>query len=168
MLDGGFGDWFLAYAMGYKMAADAAVDAVRAREATADLAGYAVLYLYRHYVEVMLKGLISQGQRLFGNGAAYPNYPTNTHDIEKLWKQCRPLLEKAFPEDKKADTDAVEKCMGEFATLDPGDPGETFRYGEDKFGRRTITKALYVDLENLRDVMEGISGFFEGGYDRAW
>jgi len=102
--------------MGYKETADIAVDSVLARNSPADGVGYAVLCLCRHYVEVMLKGLISQGNRLFGNSANYPNYPTDTHDIGKLWNRCRLLLEEAFPEAAKADTDAIEKCMLEFAS----------------------------------------------------
>jgi hypothetical protein len=154
-----FGDWFLSYASGYKAAADAVVERVEAKEESPDRVGNAVCFLYRHYVELMLKGLISVGTMLGSSKADYPKH----HRIDELWRQCRPLLEKASPEGEKIDTDAVERCIKELASMDPS--GEAFRFGEDKDGRPTIPRVTQISLTNMRDVMNRIAGFLEGSYD---
>jgi hypothetical protein len=158
LLDG-LGDWFLAYATGYKIAADAVVERVEAREASADTVGYAVCFLYRHYVELMLKGLINVGAMLDNKK---PDYPKN-HEIDALWRECRPLIERAYPEGEKADTDAVEQCINELASMDPS--GQAFRFAEDKFGKRALPRVAQISLTNMRDVMNRMAGFLEGNYD---
>ena len=154
-----FGDWFLSYAGGYKAAADAVVEKVEAKEASADRVGFAACFLYRHYVELMLKGLINVGAMLEQRRA---NYPKN-HRIDELWRECRLLLEKASPEGERTDTDAVERCIKELAFMDPS--GKAFRFGEDKVGRPTLSRVTQISLTNMRDVMNRIAGFLEGSYD---
>jgi hypothetical protein len=153
------GDWFASYAMAYRVAADAVVERVEAKEISPDTVGYAVCFLYRHYVELMLKGLIYVGTMLESREAYFPKH----HRIDELWRQCRPLLEKASPEGKTTDTNAVERCIQELALLDPS--GEGFRFGEDKFGSPTLPTATQVSLKNMREVMNRIAGFLEGSYD---
>jgi hypothetical protein len=155
----GFGDWFLSYATGYKVAADGVVERVEAKEASPDIVGYAVCFLYRHYIELMLKGLINVGTMLESREPDYPKH----HRIDDLWRQCRPLLEKASPEGERTDTDAVERCINELAQMDRS--GEAFRFGEDRDGRPTLPKATQISLTNMRDVMNRIAGFLEGSYD---
>lgn len=152
-------DSFLSYALAYKEAADAVIGSVQAKSVSPDAVGYPICFLYRHYVELMLKGLIKLGTRLEGGIGEYPRI----HQIDQLWKQCRPLLERAFPEGEKADTDAVERCIVELASLDPS--GEVFRYGEDQGGKPTLPNGVQLNLVNMRDVISSIGGLLEGSYD---
>ena len=152
-------DWFLSYALAYKEAGNAVIESVQAKRVAPDSVAYAVCFLYRHYVELMLKGLIKLSTSLDGDGIEYPK----SHRIDELWKQCRPLLEHAFPEGEKADTDAVEGCIQELASLDPS--GEGFRYGEDRGGKTTLPKPAQLNLVNMRDVMNRMAGLLEGSYD---
>jgi hypothetical protein len=154
-----FGDWFLSYASAYKEAADAVVEKVEAKNISPDTVGFAICFLYRHYVELMLKGLIYIGTMLESREAYFPKH----HRIDELWRQCRPLLEKASPEGEKTDTDAVERCIKELASMDPS--GEGFRFGEDKLGRPTLPTVIQVSLTNMREVMNRMAGFLEGSYD---
>lgn len=48
----------LVYALGYKDAADLVVAGVQSRDIAPDLAVYPACFLYRHYLELMLKALI--------------------------------------------------------------------------------------------------------------
>jgi len=154
------GDWFLSYALAYRVAADAAVERVEAKEISPDTVGYAVCFLYRHYVELMLKGLIYIGTMLDSREAYFPKH----HRLDELWRQCRPLLEKTSPEGDKTDTDAVERCIQELALLDPSGAG--FRFGEDKLGSLTLPPATQVSLKNMREVVNRMAGLLEGRYDR--
>jgi hypothetical protein len=153
-------DWFMQYAMGYKDAADAVVAAVEARQASPDSVGYATCFLYRHYIELMLKGLINVGNQLRNRTAEYPK---NDHRIRELWAQARSFLEEACPEGNPTDAETVEKCILEFASIDPS--GEASRYGEDTKGNPTFKNATQLSLTNMRDVMNRLSGFLEGSYD---
>lgn len=152
-------DSFLTYAMGYKKAADSVVAAVETRDVAADLAVYPVCFLYRHHIELMLKALINLGRQLKDRSGGYPQ----NHKIRELWKICRPLLEHACPERKPEDTQSVEDCILEFASLDPS--GEAFRYGEDKSGSPSFGTTTQFNLRNMRDVMRRLSGFLTGSYD---
>jgi hypothetical protein len=148
---------FLTYALGYKEAADSVVATVENRGLAADLAVYPACFLYRHYIELMLKGLIKLGNLLQGTPAAYEK----THQIRELWNTCRPLLEDA--EADPVDVQNVEKCIFEFASIDPS--GEAFRYSEDKKGNPVFKERMQFNLAQMRDVMKRLSGFFDGSYD---
>jgi len=152
-------DSLLAYAIGYKDAADLLVASVEARNIAADLAVYPICFLYRHHIELMLKGLIRLAYSLQSSALEYPK----NHKIEELWRTYRPLLEEACPDRNQADTDTVEKCIIEFASLDPS--GEAFRYAEDKKGASTFPKITQFNLGNMREVMNRLSGFLTGSFD---
>jgi len=107
----------------------------------------------------MLKGLIVLGNEIERGNRDYPK----THKPPQLWEQCRAVLERAFPEGEKADTDAIEKCIKEFAALDPS--GEAFRYGEDRQGRQFLPDDKKLNLRNMREVMSRMEGFLTGSYD---
>lgn len=155
-------DWFLDCALGYKNAADRVVASVEGRDLAADLAVYPVCFLYRHYIELMLKGLVRLGNQLRLTSA---DYPRDTHDLRKLWEECKAGLGDAskLANGNPADIEAVEKCILEFAELDPTSQG--FRYGEDNAGKPTVQERVQFNLANMRDVMNRLSAFLEGSYD---
>lgn len=153
-------DSFLTYALGYKLAGDSVVASVEIRSIPADLAVYPACFLYRHYVESMLKALIKVGNQLLDGMA---DYPKDHHKIRKLWDICRPLLEEFCPEGDPAGTAAVEKCILEFDAMDPS--GEVFRFAEYKDGSPSFKGRIQFSLTNMRDVMNRLSGFLEGSYD---
>ncbi len=154
------GDWFLSYALSYKIAADAVVDGVEADRLSADSVSFAVLSLYRHYLEVMFKGLIKIGRTLHERNSDYPN---NEHRLLRLWQQCRPLLEKSSSDFEKSELDVVENCITELHNVDPG--GAASRYGEHKDGSPTFPKRVQLSLTNVRDIMQKLAAFLEGSYD---
>lgn len=159
-LAGGSSDWVLAYATAYKEAADAVVEAVQAKNVPPDAVSYAVVFLYRHYVELMLKGLIILGAKLEQINV---DYSEDGHKIDLLWTRCRAFLERTFPDGEKADTDAVEERIKELISKDPS--GEAFRYGEDKRGKPYLPEAVQFNLTNMRGVINGMAGLLEGSYD---
>jgi hypothetical protein len=153
-------DWFLSYALSYKEAAAASVRAVEDGTVSPDIIVFATVFLYRHYIELMLKGLIKIGRQLRDRTSAYPN---DEHKILLLWQECKPLLEFACPDGNQADTTTVENLICEFAKFDP--LGLASRYGEHQDGKPTIKDRRQFSLTNMREVMNGLSGFLEGSYD---
>lgn len=156
------GEWFLSYALGYKHAADALVQKAEAKEISPDTIGYPVCFLYRHYVELMLKGLINVGSMLDSRQPYFPKH----HRIDELWRLCKPLLEKASPEGEKSDADAVERCIRELALIDPS--GQGFHYGEHKIGLPALPPVTPACLANLREIAQRIAGLLEGLYTRMY
>jgi hypothetical protein len=93
-----------------------------------DILIYPIVYLYRHHVELVLKGIIEISSDLLGR--ELPGKP-QTHDLGKLWHVARPLLDAVcelaknppFPPDDLEGVDSYIKQIGEH---DPD--GQSFRY----------------------------------------
>jgi hypothetical protein len=56
--------------------------------------------------------------------------------------------------------DIVEGIVMEFHKLDPN--SFAFRYSKNKKGAQVPLPDFPIDLENIRDVMDGVNHFFEG------
>lgn len=151
-----WGHGFSLYADGYKKAADIIVQKVAETGWDQDYLVYPVCFLYRHYIELRLKELIDLGRRLFNSNRGFPE----THRIDALWSECRPLLEKAFPRGDKTDLDAIQACIHEFASVDP--KSESFRYPKDKEGKPTLDGLKEIELRNLGRVMNRLAGLLDG------
>ncbi|MCI0350388.1 MAG: hypothetical protein L0Z53_13265, partial [Acidobacteriales bacterium] len=80
---------FLDYAVAYKRAADVCVESVEQQTERADRMIYPVAFLYRHYIELMLKGIIQIGRVLDRKPPDFPQH----HRIAELWQECRAVLE---------------------------------------------------------------------------
>lgn len=114
---------------------------------------YPILFNYRHGLELAMKWIVVMygGQGI--NGA------DEDHNLWKLWKHCREIIEQYGSPDSGTE-DLVEQIVKEFHDLDKS--GITFRYGWGKNGRNIKLPNHMVDLENIRDVMEGIAAYFTG------
>jgi hypothetical protein len=150
------------YAQAYKEAADRVVEAIEASRQSGDLLVYPVFFLYRHSIELSLKALIATGRTLQREVSGYPKH----HHIDQLWAECQKILEQAFPEADEADTDTVEHCIREAASLDPS--GEHARYPKTKSGQDSLPVATQLDMRNVRDVMRRMEGFLSGSYDALY
>ncbi len=162
-------DWISSYASSFKEAADVVVGGVENHTTSPDAVGYAVCYLYRHYIELILKGLIGLGYNLGETPNDFPSLGRNAHDLTELWRVSRALLEELFPEGDKKETDVVEKCIREIVEIDGG-RAQRLRYGADSQGNDLWWAAdrfvpVQLSLPNLRDVMNRLSGFLSGSYD---
>ena len=152
-----WGEGLLTYALGYKSAADHLIENFEHLDYR-DFVVYPICYLYRHYVELILKGLIVQCQ--IGEGKS-GNFPTN-HDVLALWKQFREHIEQIQPDVDDAN-ETVERSIREFVKHDPC--SDSFRYPIRRDGTPTLEGLTLIDLQNLQTVMGRISGLLEGSYD---
>ncbi|MBF0457631.1 MAG: nucleotidyltransferase domain-containing protein [Nitrospirae bacterium] len=136
-------------ARAYKIAGDILV-ARNAKEAEAYEFVYPLLFLYRHSIELYLKSLPLGGKY--------------SHDITKLIPAFEEFV---LNEYKQAVPPRVKSWMLEFAMMDPN--STTFRYIHDRSEpkhRLKNTEQLdkgewWVDLNNLKSVMDYLSGIFE-------
>lgn len=126
--------------------------------ANADLIAYPALYLYRHYLELMLKRLIALGCALESKRCA----KTNSHRLDEPWSEARQLIARhAFRAgESQRELEIAGGVIAEFSRLDPS--GEAFRYSEYKDGKETLTGDENVCLDEVVRVMKRIDNFFVG------
>ena len=119
---------------------------------------YPILFNYRHGLELAMKWTIAiYGTReIDGIDQIGKN---DRHNLLKLWKLCVKIRKRFGANDDDA-TRAVERIVKEFHDLDKA--GITFRYGWSTDGKAIEMPSRVIDLENVRDVMDGVAGYFRG------
>ena len=148
-------DWVL-YANGYKQAADTLVEYVRETHSNQDTLVFPIVFLYRQYLELRLKQLIRDGHQLLDQSPGFPK----RHELDKLWNECRRVLSGLEPAVPSDDLEAVDDAISQFSAVDP--TSQVFRYPTDRDGKRSLpVDLLYINLRNLAEVMDRVSGFLE-------
>ncbi|MBI4297716.1 MAG: hypothetical protein HY676_04215 [Chloroflexi bacterium] len=150
------GDWDT-YAEGYKRAGDILVQYVVDTTSYQDLLVYPIVFLYRQYLELRMKGLTIVGSYLLDQEVEF----SRTHDLTSLWGKVRQILEAVFPRDKQENLDLLGKRLAEFNQID--NISDAFRYPSDKKGKPSLPKDMdIINLGHLRDVILGISHVLDG------
>jgi hypothetical protein len=150
------------YASGYKEAADVLVLRFLEDPQGLDALTYPILFLYRHYLELRLKELIVDGQRLLHQLIDFQDQ----HALVRLWHPCRKILSEIWPKEPAVTWDSVEKLLKEFDQKDPD--GMCFRYPvtTKRKGRQpTLPRLDRVGIRNLYEVMKRLASFFESHLD---
>src|SRR5262245_27116320 len=91
------------YVRGYERAAEVLIDRVSGSGGDADVLIYPIVFLYRHHLELRLKQIIRLGHALFHEKTQLPH----SHGLVVLWRKCRPMLERFWPNAPRGDLDAV-------------------------------------------------------------
>ena len=140
--------------LGYKNGADLMVERANLSRCDRDSLVYPIIFNYRHFIELSLKDLIAS----YGTSAGVtPNW--NTHDLEVLWKAFVKVRQYYCPTETVADY-AVEQIVAEFANADVA--SFSYRYPVDKRGKTIQLSHVEIDMANLKDVMDGVDGYFSG------
>ena|SRR6266853_973801 len=140
------------------------VKAVVGREANEDIEGVAAVFLFRHYLELVLKGIVLHGRWIkpTGENATRDEVQKvkNIHELTLLWQW---VLEDAKPKIdpehwENYDTGFVEHCVAEFDAVHQ--KGFAFRYsglgGEFcLFDFPTLLK----QMEHIQQVLGGIETY---------
>jgi hypothetical protein len=143
-----------AYASGYLEAANLLSEKALETGQRTDTLIYPVAFLYRHYLELRLKEIITEGRKLL---AVQPTL--TTHKLDVLWNSVCLILKKVWPNGPTIDLDAVENVILQFHYLDLG--SQAFRYPLDSKKRATLSGLNHFGLRNLRDVMRRTAGLLE-------
>lgn len=115
---------------------------------------YPILFNYRHGIELAMKWIIARYGR-------YSNVEIGNirhHNLWQLWKICKEIIIEVGSNDECIYV--VEQVIKDFHDLDKS--ALAFRYSRDKKGAFIALPDRVIDLENLRDVMEAVSHFFDG------
>lgn len=151
------------YARMFEAAADLIVYArqcgIDKQHSHADSYFVPVMFMYRHAIELWLKitvrELIEGGQI---NDEKEVKQQLNRHDINKLWKICRPGIENRWPDGDKNILDNVESILNDIYEFDPN--GQGLRYSRQKEGGRTCQNyPKIIRLELLKDAAKEVISF---------
>jgi len=97
----------------------------RDRHSGAGIALVAVVYCYRHYIEVALKEIVEDHGQWVGI-----TLPKKDHNLRELWKLFLEIAVAYHNDPSDEAAVAVSDCIDEFAQVDPG--SFAFRYARDK------------------------------------
>lgn len=139
------GNWDL-YAVGYKKAADVLVQSVEKERMYNDILIYPIVFLYRQFIELRLKELITLSSDLLEKSSK----KIDSHLIDILWKSCRLLLSEALEEIE--DLDKIDPIMQAFYEIDP--KSYKSRYPFDNKGNIYYFANDHINIQVLSEQME--------------
>ena len=161
--------WYMV-AISYKNAADLLVDGLPNRLLLGPEQVYIacpIMFLYRHYLEVGLKGLMLDLQALRKQKGAHQNIPTQHadaslpgHPLMQSWRPVKALLIELDDESNACDDafekgnavySAIEERITDFDVIDAG--SFNFRYPVGRKNQNPILSAL-PDVQELRRLKE--------------
>jgi hypothetical protein len=139
------------YSRGYKEAADLLVEHVMATHSSQDSLVYPIAFLYRHHLELDLKGLLMMCKQIQNGRAKCPVH----HNIECLWSEVRSSFAQICP-DYPDDLAAIEPDLREFIQIDPN--ATTFRYPASKSGRASLPCDIkLINIRHLKETLRSLS-----------
>ena len=160
-------DWGM-YAMSYKSAADLLVE--QSMEYGVDALVYAVMFLYRHYLEIRIKDVVLALRAYFDK----PYKAPYGHDLMALWNQLRELMECEWDTAKDLLAyDAMGARIDEFHRVDQ--TSQSFRYPVTKDGVPSLGELAdsqgrirpVINLIQVKWVVDNMAILLEGTIDMA-
>lgn len=144
------GSWW-GHAVSYKETADIAVRHALNDTSSLDFVILPVCFLYRHYLELALKGLAHDAAR-----ALNKNPPKLDHDLMNRWR----FILQAFP-DQDASLAATTEHLDQWSQLDRD--SFSFRYPTDKNGDPSLSFSIrHLNIRNIADLVERIDNVLSG------
>lgn len=165
-------DWF--YVVGYKEAADILVEYATSLHAIPDYLFYPICFNYRHALELTLKELIRDTEKLIRLlircGSLDENearacqmertedYLRGTHSLESLLDRLtirlRLVCDEMLP-------DEIRRTVCELHNIDPD--GQVFRYARARHTQRSLSRQQHYDLRRIRDQVSKAISFLADG-----
>ena len=139
---------------GYMSAGAALIEACEEDRHERHFLIYPILFSYRHGIELAMKWVIAR----YGRYSTAEIGDIEHHDLWQLWKLCKQIIIEVGGEDDAIAV--VEQVIKDFHDLDKS--ALAFRYSRNKKGALIALPDGMIDLQNIRDVMEGVSHFFDG------
>lgn len=144
------------YAEGYKEAGDIVSKWVNDNKTLQDALVYPIVFLYRQYIELVLKDIIGSVNKKKTGKYEFPI----RHKIMDLWKEATTLLGTIKIETSSEDLLNVENILKQFDEHDPS--SEAFRYPFYTDGRQIKINLQNINIRNLSDVVDAIHSYFFG------
>ncbi|HUU17525.1 MAG TPA: hypothetical protein VMW72_10270 [Sedimentisphaerales bacterium] len=154
-LDPFHADWYV-YIEGYKRAAKVLVEQVKKNRSDLDVLVYPIVFLYRQYMELLLKSIISNGRKLLDQSGEFPKH----HRLDKLWVEARRILEEVYKGDPREELDEIQDYINQFCGKDP--IGSAFRYPTNLEGKKSLPGLTHINIRKFSDIVEKAAFLIEG------
>lgn len=142
---------------GYMNAGDALIAACTEDPSLRDILIYPILFNYRHGIEIAMKVINSE----YGRYSTVDVSDLSGHDLTKSWSICKEIITEV---ESNEHIRPVERILEDFDQIDKS--AQTFRYPEDMRGNFIELPEEYFDLQNIRDVMQGVFNYFDAVYSQ--
>lgn len=139
---------------GYKRAGDICIQTALEEPHDRQSLVFPVLFNYRHYIELALKGIIEEH-----GASAGVSLGTKNHKLPDLWERFMKIATTFGNDPSDVAALAVGACIAEFDSVDTN--STAFRYAKTLNGDTPVLPRNGLDLVRLHDVMNGIENFFE-------
>ncbi len=145
-----------AYSSGYKAAAFSLAQKVCESHREQDILVYPIVYLYRHYVELILKEITVIASALLDKELTEQELKAlDRHQLNELWSNLQPMLnpicqlvqETGYPIE---DMEGIESYINQLHEHDPD--GQRFRYATIKQGKKKSRDALKREASLREDL----------------
>jgi len=148
-------NWDL-YIQGYKLAADKLVEYVTEKNVDQDLLIFPIVFLYRQYIELQLKIIIREGNKLLDIKEDFENI----HELDKLWFKVKEIIIKNSFETDTNILIAIDDYISQFHKIDP--TSFSFRYPEDKKRNKNLKGLEKINIRNFSEVINKLAVFLNG------
>lgn len=144
------------YERAYEAAIEALYEKVLGGSIVVEYALFPLAFLWRHRIELLLKGVVHAGARLWCD----EKVATDGHDLIKLWEKARRYSEPLGPKNAPELANA-QQTLADFQRIDPGADG--FRYPLGRKGTQNLGDAPdRVNLASLQRAMSAVANFLSG------
>ena len=144
------------YVRGYKRAGDLLVEIVLNSNRDQDILIYPIAFLYRQYIELLLKEIIIAGRKFLKESVKESDKPLTDHKIDILWDKAKKISMKIFKdEDDPLNFERSENILMDFSRIDSG--SFSFRYPKTKKGKKTLEGLTHINIRRLAEHIEALS-----------
>ena len=144
------------YAEGYKEAGDIVTRWINDNRILRDALVYPIVFLYRQYIELVLKDIIGSVNKKETGEYEFPKH----HKIMDLWKEANALLVTIKIETSSEDLLNVENILKQFDEHDSS--SEAFRYPFYTDGSPIKINLRNINIRNLSEVVDALHSYFFG------
>lgn len=143
------------YTRGFKRSADIIVQHAIDSQAGLDLIVYPAVYLYRHYIELRLKGIVRDGANFLGLDIS----TKKNHDLKELWECAKKIMLEVYEDEDGSNLEFLEGVIKQFYVID--NRSTVFRYPDGKAQSPSFFEIRHINLRNLQEVMAGVETILE-------
>lgn len=143
------------YILGYRHAADLLVRDIDEKANFQDILVYPIIFLYRQYLELLLKDLIRLSRILLKQSESHPYH----HNLHNLWLLAEELLFKLWPNEEAPEFDFIDNIIFEFYDADPN--SFSFRYEKDRKGKRNVSTIKHINVRHFSEIINKAGDILE-------
>jgi hypothetical protein len=147
---------WLGYSTGYKRGAAILSGFVCNQQEYQDTLIFPILFLYRHYIELMLKQILSNCAVLLEKQIKFKH-----HNLQEYWELAKVNIEQCSEDPlPKEFIISIDSIVAQLNGVDSA--SDAFRYPSRKNGTPTLPGIKYINIKQLSEEMDKISGILEG------